>query len=152
MKITITIELDEKNLKMFDNEKVVNKDMGDNAEVSQYARFFDHSSPHWNANTGWNIKFLETQQQFANDLLRARGFLFLNEVYDMLGMSRTKDGQKVGWSYEDNNPIGDNFVDFSINSKINREQLDHGKYNVLLLDFNVDGDILHKLEKKLKKN
>ena len=37
--------------------------------------------------------FLEAQKNYANELLKFRGFLFLNDVYDMLGYARTKTGQ-----------------------------------------------------------
>ena len=81
---------------------------------SDYARFFDEFNPNWQNDPEYNLMFLKSQQQYANDLLRARGRLFLNEVYDMLGMERSKAGQVVGWVYNEANPSGDNFVDFGI--------------------------------------
>ena len=81
---------------------------------SDYARFFDESSPYWQKDPEYNLVFLKAQQQYANDLLRAKGRLFLNDVYDMLGIEKTKAGQIVGWVYDYDNPVGDNFVDFGI--------------------------------------
>lgn len=40
---------------------------------------------------------LETKQTYANDKLRARGHLFLNEVLDILDVPRTREGQFAGW-------------------------------------------------------
>lgn len=42
---------------------------------------------------------LNNQRKYMYDLLATRGYLFLNEAYDMLGFSRTKNGQLVGWIY-----------------------------------------------------
>lgn len=88
--------------------------------------------------------FLRSCQQYANDKLKADGYLFLNDVYDMLGIPRSKAGQIVGWVYDPKNPIGDNYVDFGIYD-INREKnrdFVNGYERTILLDFNVDGNIL----------
>ena len=110
---------------------------------SDYARFFDEASPCWQNDPEYNLMFLKSQQQYANDLLKAKGRLFLNEVYDMLGIDRTKAGQVVGWVYNPENPIGDNFVDFGIYdmSKERVRAFVNGYETNILLDFNVDGNI-----------
>lgn len=110
---------------------------------SDYAKFFDESNVNWNRNPEYNLMFLKSQQQYANDLLKSRGRLFLNEVYDMLGMERTKAGQVVGWVYDEENPIGDNFVDFGIYdmSKERVRAFVNGYEPNILLDFNVDGNV-----------
>ena len=110
---------------------------------SDYARFFDEASPCWQNDPEYNLMFLKSQQQYANDLLRAKGRLFLNEVYDMLGIDRTKAGQVVGWVYNPENPTGDNFVDFGIYdmSKERVRAFVNGYETNILLDFNVDGNI-----------
>lgn len=120
------------------NEKIV-----DEKSVSMYARFFDEYCPNWEKDSEYNLMFLRAQQQYANDLLRSRGFIFLNEVYDLIGIPRTKVGQIVGWAYDENNPKGDNYVDFGIYN-VNRESREfvNGYERAILLDFNVDGDIL----------
>ena len=87
--------------------------------------------------------FLRRQQDAANEILQARKHLFLNEVYDMLGIPRTKAGQIVGWVYNEKNPNGDNYVDFGIyntNREPNRNFV-NGYEPTILLDFNVDGPI-----------
>ena len=127
-------------------EKKVKKTVdviSDSNGYSPYARFFDEASPAWEKDPEYNLMFLRAQQQYANDLLRARGHLFLNEVYDMLGIPRSKAGQVVGWVYDENNPIGDNHVDFGIYD-IRREVVRdfvNGYERSILLDFNVDGNI-----------
>ena len=85
--------------------------------------------------------FLRTEQQYANDRLRAVGHLFLNEVYDRLDIPKTKAGQIVGWVYDPKNPKGDNFVDFGMCEML-RQTDDGEREPVILLDFNVDGNIL----------
>jgi hypothetical protein len=110
---------------------------------STYARFFDDGCKGWEKDSEYNLMFLRSQQQFSNDLLKARGHLFLNEVYDMLGIPRTKAGQVVGWVYDPENPIGDNYVDFGIYDT-HREAVRNfvnGYERIILLDFNVDGNI-----------
>ena len=110
---------------------------------SDYAKFFDEASPYWQKDPEYNLMFLKSQQQYANDLLRARGRLFLNEVYEMIGIDKTKAGQIVGWVYNPENPTGDNFVDFGIYdmSKERVRAFVNGYETNILLDFNVDGNI-----------
>lgn len=110
---------------------------------SDYARFFDEASPYWQKDPEYNMVFLKAQQQYANDLLRAKGRLFLNDVYEMLGIDKTKAGQIVGWVYDEENPNGDNFVDFGIYdmSKERVRAFVNGYEANILLDFNVDGNI-----------
>lgn len=115
--------------------------------ASPYARFFDESSSAWEKDSEYNLMFLRAQEQYANDKLRANGYLFLNEVYTMLGIPRTKAGQIVGWVYDEENPLGDNYVDFGIYD-INKEKsrdFVNGYERSILLDFNVDGDILDRV-------
>ena len=126
-------------------EKKVKKtvEIGDPNTYSDYARFFDDGCKGWEKDSEYNLMFLRAQQQYANDLLRSRGHLFLNEVYDMLGIPRTKAGQVVGWVYNKDNPVGDNYVDFGLYD-INREVVRNfvnGYERTILLDFNVDGNI-----------
>ena len=70
---------------------------------------FDQSNPNWVRNPDHNTFFLRSMQNLCNDLLSARGVLFLNDVLDQLGISRTQAGQLLGWSRAD----GD-FVDFQL--------------------------------------
>ena len=111
---------------------------------SDYARFFDEYCAGWTKDAEYNLMFLRQQQNYANELLKSRGHLFLNEVYDMLGIDRTKAGNIVGWIYDEKHPFGDNFVDFGIYVLDNEKARDfvNGRERSILLDFNVDGDIL----------
>ena len=129
------------------NEKIEKKVVNDYEsktldEYSVYARFFDAASTQFEKDPEYNLMFLRRQQDYANELLRSRGHLFLNEVYDMLGIQRSTAGQIVGWIYDEKNPIGDNYVDFGIyeNREANRRFVNGYEYNILL-DFNVDGEI-----------
>lgn len=111
---------------------------------SKYARLFDESNPYWGTDPEINLWYLLSQQRVANNLLRHRGYLFLNEVYDMLGFDRTQDGAVVGWIYKSQN--GDNYVDFGIYNTGDLNRINKPKKSILL-DFNVDGAILHCLRK-----
>lgn len=128
-------------------EKITKKtvNVADPNNYSTYARFFDDGCTGWTKDPEYNLMFLKNQQRYANDLLKSRGHLFLNEVYDMLGIPRTKAGQVVGWIYDEEYPNGDNFVDFGIYDLYNEKARDfvNGYEKTILLDFNVDGDIMN---------
>lgn len=116
-------------------------------QVSDFARIFDDGNIGWEKDAEHNLAFLKMQQNYANHILQTRGYLFLNEVYEMLGFNKSKAGQVVGWYYDEKNPTGDNFVDFGIyrgESPAVRAFV-NGDERSILLDFNVDGEILNRV-------
>lgn len=146
MKINVTIEIDDEELKKLFNLKL-EEEYPDNRidkteNFSQYAKIFDDSCVGWTKDSEYNMLFLKSQQDYCNDKLKSKGHLFLNEVYDILGFPRTKEGAVVGWVYDEKNPIGDNFVDFGLFDESNNDFI-NGFKNTAILDFNVDGDILN---------
>lgn len=115
-------------------------------DPSIYARFFDPFCPNWSKRPEYNLVFLKAQQNFANDMLKAKGVLFLNEVYDMLGFERTRAGACVGWVAK---PGKQCFVDFGIYDIKNNPEVSgfvNGEEASILLDFNVDGVVLDELK------
>jgi len=132
--------------------------------ISQYARWYNEGefdpesgvwlwrNGMWKDNPLMNYNNLTCLQNAANDQLRADGYLFLNDVYKMLCIPPSREGQIVGWTLDG----GDGYVDFGVfPSKkrpkekilpVNRLFLD-GKSANALLDFNVDGPILGVLDK-----
>lgn len=111
---------------------------------SDYSRFFDDGCIGWTKDPEINLMTLRSYQNYANDLLKTKGYLFLNDVYDILGIQHTRAGQIVGWMYDEKNPKGDNFVDFGIYDvhKEGSRNFVNGIERTILLDFNVDGNIL----------
>ena len=114
------------------------------SEISEYARFFDDGCTGWTKDPEYNLMCLRDQEKYANMLLKKKGYLFLNDVYDLLGIPRSKAGQIVGWIYNEECPNGDNYVSFGIydtNRPENRNFV-NGYERTILLDFNVDGPII----------
>lgn len=117
------------------------------AAKSLYTYCFDETCMGWERDAEHNKFFLLQQQDYANELLKSKGRLFLNEVLEMLGMPKNRAGQTVGWVYSEDNPIGDNYVDFGIfdiHCEANRNFV-NGLEKSIWLTFNVDGDILYSL-------
>lgn len=104
--------------------------------LSKYAVLFDSTNVNWDRDMSINWMFLKCQERYADDLLKRRGIIFLNEVYEMLGFEKTQTGQVVGWHYAKENPIGDNEVIFSV----------QGSDNSIAIDFNVDGSVINYLK------
>lgn len=144
------------NIKAKDIEETVTNDDGTEStvnktvntvtgrDISEYAKFYDDGCTGWCKDPEHNLMFLRRQQDYANERLQSKGYLFLNEVYDMLGIPRTGAGQVVGWIYNEKNPTGANYVDFGIYDIYNEKARDfvNGYERSILLDFNVDGYIL----------
>lgn len=104
---------------------------------SVYARIYDkESTKNWSSDPEINRLVIKNVENYLNDRLKARGFLFLNEVYNELGLSWTKAGQVVGWLWTSLGPYtGVSFGDYV-----------EGEGGAILLDFNVQGVIYDKIE------
>lgn len=112
-----------------------------------YSRLFDQTNENWQPVGTHNQFFIQMVHNHANDMLTNRGFLFLNDVYDMLDMKRTPEGQVVGWIKDTEIGGGDGYVDFGVwrNGVYQGKEWVNGHKDVILLDFNVDGPILAKI-------
>lgn len=114
--------------------------------VSQYARVFaKESSTEWQPEASYNLMYLRAQQSYFNNLLHARGYVYLNEVYKALGFEPSRAGQVVGWKLSSD---GDNEVDFGIYDAETQEKrmFINGDERSVWLDFNVSGVILDVLK------
>ncbi len=134
------IVVDKDGKSTIETEEVTSLDM-----PSEYARFFDETCEEWTKTPEYNLSFLIAQQAAMNNKLHANGYLFLNEVYDALGIPRSQVGQLVGWV--DDPRSGDCFVDFGIYDLYNdnKRSFVNGYERSILLDFNVDGIIYNKI-------
>lgn len=136
-------------------ETVVNEDgtettvkktvqVADPNTIDDTSKIWYEGNPGWSKDPEFNLMYLKKQQAYANDLLKSRGYLFLNEVYEILGFPRTAAGQQIGWIYDEKNPIGDNFVDFGIYDIHDEQKVNfvNGYERSIILEFNHDGNIL----------
>lgn len=110
--------------------------------LSPYARIIaEESSTCWDPNEDYTSQNLAAVQLWANRRLERKGHLFLNEVFDQLGLSRTREGAVVGWL---KNGEGDNYVSFGdFDASVYRVPSDNYTRvdSNFIVDFNVDGVI-----------
>lgn len=131
---------------------------------SPYTRIWAEScSDCWDQNPEVGRNFLKMQQASANNLIQSRmrslgyGWLYLNEVLEMLGYPLTDEGQDVGWFIDPEGKLGniEGVVDFGINRPINARFLASGAEEVLentcWLDFNCCGNIRPLMFRKKQK-
>lgn len=123
------------------NKYTVTDTLGDPSLISEYARIFDEYSPYWQKDPELNRIFINVQQNYANHLLQSRGHVFLNEIYDAIGIPRSNAGAVVGWLLDGD---GDNYIDFGIYTN-DKTGFVNGWERSVLLDFNVDGVIYDKI-------
>lgn len=114
--------------------------------LSPYARIIaEESSTCWDPNEDYTYQNLAAVQLWANRRLERKGHLFLNEVFDQLGLSRTREGAVVGWL---KNGEGDGYVSFGdFDASIYRVPSDDYTRvdSNFIVDFNVDGVIWDKI-------
>lgn len=90
-----------------------------------------------------NANFLRDVENAMNRRLQHRGHVFLNEVYEALGMPDTPLGTQIGWM---NTLERKSFIDFGFDRKVNEtvegriKEFPNGDH-AFLLDLNVDGVI-----------
>lgn len=118
---------------------------------SPYAVCYDEKSRFFTPEPHMNEHILEIKRSQANDKLVSNGHLFLNEVYDLLGLPRTPQGAIVGWIYDPRNERPDaaeikrdSFVSFGmwLNDPDYTDAIVDGFGDMgIWLDFNVEGPI-----------
>lgn len=114
--------------KIIPDEKILNDD---------YVRLFGPDNSNYQRSDESNEIFLSAVQNYANEMLIARGHVFLNEIFDELGFPRTAAGACTGWVCD--NPKGDGAIDFRARRVAGSDRYPTCNY---ILNFNVDGVIL----------
>ena len=147
-------EIDEDGNKVKIDARIVDLDNTALA-ISDYSRFFQSGCKGFDASSGrYNILYLKGIQAMFNNKLIADGYVMLNDVYRELGFDTIPEGWSIGWVYDDENPIGDNYIDFGLYEARNKNQRAVNDWEpVILMDFNVDGNLYEdpKLYSLLKK-
>lgn len=60
---------------------------------------FGKESTLWSTERSCNIAFLKSMEMYMNDLIRCRGYIYLNQIYEML---------EIKWNPKDENPCIEN--------------------------------------------
>lgn len=140
--ISEVIEENGENKTVTRDEKVVKKSKYSSLNDPCTFLFDAANAPHsWSKASGYNLMFLTRVQCDANDKLRRKGFVTLNEVLDALGMERTVDGITLGWVDE---PGRESVIDFGFLRYLKDDE-DAGCFRSsdpdYMLHFNCDGDV-----------
>lgn len=68
-----------------------------NAKGKTVVKCFNQSNQFWRNDATHNMTFVKTSLNYCYEKFRAQGHLFLNEVYQELGLILTRQGQVAGW-------------------------------------------------------
>lgn len=71
-----------------------------NTEKIKVTKCFDCNHPLWLNNKEHNRLSVNTILNHCYDKFRCQRYLFLNDVYQELGIAKTKQGQMAGWVYD----------------------------------------------------
>lgn len=123
-------------------------------EQDDYIYMFDETMPGWTKNTRFNLDTLIMYEDRLTSQLIRQGFIFMEDVWKLLGVERTQlsktqlqEARVVGWIYDRDAPNGDNRVSFGLRNvdgsltQRAKDMLRRGDPGVLLI-FNPDGDIV----------
>lgn len=139
-----TGELDENGNPKKEVVRVKDKDAKD-----PYEFLFDECVDTWQPSRDYNRMWLKHAQNTANIRLKKKGYLFLNEVLELIGFNHgTTIGQFAGWVYDPTNPNIDSFVDFGMYDLDDPTKVAflEGDERNIWLHFNVDGNIINKIK------
>lgn len=129
-------------------EKRKKEELIPGAKLSGFARIFEEDKPDqmggWTGSTQWckihdyNLEFLTRKEAHFNDMLAAKGFVTINDVFDELGFDRTEAGMICGWRYKSER--GDGYISFHPRG-IDGKWIMGTDGDSIILDFNIDGVI-----------
>lgn len=136
----------EKSIKVIDEDDNVATKSGSNIVIqnhknSPYEFDFNRFTAKgvWEPSADYIEMRLRNTQNYFNELLNARGHVFLNEILDELGMARTPAGAVCGWV----KGAGDDYIDFGYQESFKRDYNTDSDLCVknVHLNFNCDGSI-----------
>ena len=131
--------------------QVVTKSVAEYAEpggVSMYARFFDELSRWYEKDPEYNLMFLIKMEDKVNEDFEMRGHYYVNEVYDLLDIPRTRAGHTDGWVWDESKTAEEQRISFGLDNVHNQSvrRFRNGHEKAVLLDFpNVQKNILGKI-------
>lgn len=96
--------------------------------------FDETTSDLWQKSLVYNIDFLSLTEHNANELLRAKRHLFVNDILEMMHMDPIQSGQDNGWVYD---PMIEHKIVFTTYTT--------GDNSGIWFELNIDGDIRHSL-------
>lgn len=118
----------------------------DPTTLGMFAAVFGPENKLYQEDESYNIAFLHSVEDQMTNRLRSYGHLFLNEVYDVLGIDRAEIGQYAGWVYDPTSDISDNYVDFGLYDGWRSTEV--GLEKAIIINPNCDGCIMSKVFKK----
>lgn len=108
-----------------------------------YQKVWDETNPGWSADPDIRQWTVFQAEATANLQLQHKGWILLNDVYEMLGIPKTGVGAVVGWSKKKIAAgTGDDTISFGL-------ELPHNNVpgqRAYLLDFNVHGSIIDDID------
>lgn len=81
-----------------------------------YDFLFQLGDKFWQDDAGNNLVFLRNKERQLNMMLEGNGYVFLKDVYDVLGIKATKESAMVGWIFDPKNKSRANYIDLGIES------------------------------------
>lgn len=113
---------------VYEKKQAVIMEDGVEVPLSAYAQMFARGiSSQWDSNEYYNRSYILGRQEWWSTILRKRGHVYLNEVYESLGFPHTKDGSVIGWVYDPGDPDSVDHIEFDIHEVWLPEVDDAGK-------------------------
>lgn len=110
-----------------------NKALERRLAVTEY--IYDENNHNFYPSDEYNEFFIARTQHYFNDLLKAQGFVFLNDVLKSLGIKQRVVGQIAGWTTRPRNQA---FIEI----KITQRKVHEGKVVEYFLEIVHDGVIV----------
>lgn len=110
-RITRPTETVEKEVVDQDGNKKLIKGEAKVTETNLNGAFFSDSDEFVKDDITYNLRWIEESERKLDNRLSLTGFVMLNQVYDALGLERTKEGAIMGWSIGDNFKFGIDQID-----------------------------------------
>lgn len=136
-------------------EKVTYEKKAEDDENNLFRACWGPGNTNYDASLGQaNLTTLLRAENYLNQVLRAKGYLFLSDVYEelgytagLLGARKLQASHVLGWIFDPNDPNRASYVDFGIHDKDGNmtqhaRDFQCGAEDFIWLEFNVDGDIL----------
>ena len=74
--------------------------------------YFDSKNPNWNDDRELNYMFLCMQERYINDIINVRGYIYLNQIHELLGIKWDTNDENL--CIKNNGKIRFRYIDFEI--------------------------------------